>query len=428
MVATQGSPPPLILEVEGFKSIANRQSIAIAPLTVIAGANSSGKSSMMQTLLLLKQTLESSYDPGVLLLSGPNVRFTRTEQLLSAGRTRFCVGVSLRDTPRYRLLFERKVERGIGLVEMTVPSDKREVTLRPGMTHGELLDSLPRWNVELLKQAPNCRLVVESKRCLLDVRMRYHDKDGPSDGIDVWGLSPASFVEELVLDMMHVPGIRGNPSRTYPAAVASGRFPGTFDSYTAGVVQRWQDGPTKEPMKIVSLNESLQQLGLASDVSAAPVDEANTEIFVALDGAGNGHRLSIADVGFGLSQILPVLVALTEARTGQLVFIEQPEIHLHPRAQVALAAVLARAAGRGVRVVVETHSELLILGIQTQVACKAVPRDLVKLHWFERGDDHLTSVHTAELDANGAFGDWPADFDGVLLDAQRKFLDASCPS
>src|SRR5438093_5693482 len=71
------------LVVGGFKSIANEQRIEIRPLTILAGLNSSGKSSIMQPVLLLKQTLEASYDPGPLLLSGPNVKFASADQLLS---------------------------------------------------------------------------------------------------------------------------------------------------------------------------------------------------------------------------------------------------------------------------------------------------------------------------------------------------------
>src|SRR5262249_32573019 len=70
------------ITVAGFKSIGREQSIDIRPLTLLAGANSSGKSSIMQPLLLLKQTLEAPYDPGALKLDGPNVWFTNFEQLL----------------------------------------------------------------------------------------------------------------------------------------------------------------------------------------------------------------------------------------------------------------------------------------------------------------------------------------------------------
>src|SRR5438034_5164415 len=80
-----GSEPAAIAEIQvaGFKSISQEQSIEIKPLTILAGANSSGKSSMMQPLLLLKQTLEAPYDPGPLLLNGPNVRFNSAEQMFS---------------------------------------------------------------------------------------------------------------------------------------------------------------------------------------------------------------------------------------------------------------------------------------------------------------------------------------------------------
>src|SRR5258708_447351 len=70
------------LSVAGFKSIVDEQTIEIRSLTLLAGANSSGKSSMMQPLLLLKQTLEAPYDPGPLLLNGPNVKFTSVGQFL----------------------------------------------------------------------------------------------------------------------------------------------------------------------------------------------------------------------------------------------------------------------------------------------------------------------------------------------------------
>src|SRR5436309_13865438 len=90
------------ITVSGYKSISQEQSIEVRPLTILAGANSSGKSSIMQPLLLLKQTLEASYDPGALRLDGPNVRFTSAEQFLShVGRGKhtdvFSVGIEAGD-------------------------------------------------------------------------------------------------------------------------------------------------------------------------------------------------------------------------------------------------------------------------------------------------------------------------------------------
>src|SRR5208282_2124086 len=95
------------VSVRGYKSIAHRQSIDIRPLTILAGANSSGKSSIVQPLLLLKQTLEASYDPGALLLDGPNVRFTSGDQFLSRIGKGKCqdtldIGMSFGSTQKFR--------------------------------------------------------------------------------------------------------------------------------------------------------------------------------------------------------------------------------------------------------------------------------------------------------------------------------------
>ena len=106
--------------------------------------------------------------------------------------------------------------------------------------------------------------------------------------------------------------------------------------------------------------------------------------------------------------------------------LEQPEIHLHPRAQTILAEIIADAAKRGVRVVVETHSDLLILGVQTLVAEGKLSPDIVKLHWFSRNEKGATSITSADLDETGAFGeDWPEDFADVRLQAQQRYLDAA---
>jgi predicted ATPase len=125
-----------------------------------------------------------------------------------------------------------------------------------------------------------------------------------------------------------------------------------------------------------------------------------------------------------VSHVLPVLVALRAAEPGQLVYIQQPERDLHPGAQTALAGVLAEAAGRGVRVVAETHSRHLLLGVQTLVAEGTLSPDAVKLHWFARDGRGETAVHSADLDKAGAYGDWPEDLATAYLQAEERYLDA----
>ena len=202
-------------------------------------------------------------------------------------------------------------------------------------------------------------------------------------------------------------------------------FPGIFEPYVANIVYDWQKN---EPDRLRMLAEGLQQLGLTWKVQAKQLDATGIELKVGRlprqRRGGAQDLVNIADVGFGVCQVLPVLVALLAAQPGQMVYLEQPESHLHPRAQVALAGLLADAAQRGVRVVVETHSALLLLTVQSLVAEGSLPPSNVSLNWFRRRDDGTADITTAELDGQGAYGDWPEDFGETLLASQERYLDA----
>ncbi len=122
------------IAVEGFKSISKKQSIDIAPLTILAGANSSGKSSIMQPLLMLKQTLESTFDPGPLWIGGPNVKFTSADQFLSKNgsqTTNLTIGIAAGDE-EFSITFQ-KDSTGIQIVRQRTGKKGGSVTLRPNM-------------------------------------------------------------------------------------------------------------------------------------------------------------------------------------------------------------------------------------------------------------------------------------------------------
>jgi hypothetical protein len=226
--------------------------------------------------------------------------------------------------------------------------------------------------------------------------------------------------------MIHLPGWRDNPERTWPVAGVGSSYPGTFEKYTASVISLWQ---AEHEEALTELNADLKALSLASGILAVRVNDVQIELYVGrlphVPPTRPQDRVNIADVGIGVSQTLPLLVALHVARPGQVVYIEQPETHLHPRAQVALAKVLASAIKRGVLLVVETHSSTLLLGVQTLVAEGKLEPDKVKLHWFQREKDGQTVVRSGDLDEAGAFGAWPEDFDDVALQTQAQYLDAA---
>ncbi len=433
--------------VGGFKSIAEEQNIEIRPLTILAGANSSGKSSIMQPLLLLKQTLDATYDPGSLLLNGPNVQFTQIDQMLSQrintkASDRFRVGLDIGSEVSVGTTFVRSKNIGKGFdVEETVYGfDTEKYRLYVGMTKKELQNIFVRINnfraekdiKPDLVTLPNVNISLSDinlsrNRCFFTfaVKLQLNSVEIPSANFP---LPNESLLEEHIRQVIHLPGLRGNPERTYPVTAVGNEFPGTFERYVASVIGQWQTERNSKELERMIVD--LGRLGLTRSVIAEPINDAQVELLVIPYGYtgdidGTEDLISIADVGLGVSQTLPVIVALYAAEPEQLIYLEQPEIHLHPRAQSAMAEVLADAALQGKRLVVETHSSLLLLGIQTLVAEGKLPPELVKLHWFTSQEDGSTKITSADLDETGAFGDWPEDFATVTLESEDRYLDAA---
>ena len=410
------------IAVKGFKSIAEECAIDIRPLTILAGANSSGKSSIMQPLLLLKQTLEAPYDPGPLLIDGPNVQFTETAQFMStlsnkkaADRFRIRIEVWVSDFSYTVGITFRKEQSGIGIVEMT-----RESTEASQPASLEYFTLYPKMSSEEIRSLGIYGPIgedfdeVKRSRCFLGLGSQ-----------DINGFYSVTYkLASNIADIIHLSRLRGNPERAYKLAYPHPWYPGTFEKYAANLIHEWQE--TKDEC-LKMLTDALHILGLTGKVSAKRIGDISIQLQAGRllhDRIGETDMVSIADMGFGVSQILPVLVAVIAAEPGRLVYIEQPELHLHPRAQVALAQVLADAAKRGVRVVVETHSSLLLLGVQTLVAEGDLSPELVKLHWFTRREDGVTEVSSVDLDEAGTYGDWPEDFADVDLTTQSRYLDA----
>ncbi|MCY2963477.1 MAG: AAA family ATPase [Planctomycetota bacterium] len=430
------SPLPRLLAigVTGFKSICANANIPLRPITLLAGANSSGKSSFFQPLLLLKQTLESRQEPAGLLLSGPYITFSQVDQLFwnscaSGMAPQFKLDLNVEEFEPISLTYERgdstsprlKARWGrVDLIEGTYPL---QADIREAYPHA--FDSFEKANGT---QIPWLQTVTFERSVPRVVVSPKTDDPNDADGYDV---TPKSILRacSVIESVIHVAGLRRPPQREYPstAAVSGKRFPGPFEAYTASLLKSWQSDPSRG--KLVNVEKDLLALGLTSRIETQPIDDVSVELRVGrtlISSRGKGPDLvNIADVGLGVSQVLPVLVALHVAAPNQIVILEQPEIHLHPRAQLALAGALVAAAKRGVLVVVETHSSHLLLAIQTAVARCEIDPSKVSLNWFRRDDSGATTVATAELQSDGSYGDWPEDFGDVTLDAEREYLDAT---
>lgn len=422
MTQQQSAPPGINrITVRGFKSIVDEQSIEIKPLTILAGANSSGKSSIMQPLLLMKQTLESPYSPKIFNLNGPNVKYSNFEQFISkdlSGASFSALQIAIKEKGtevQFNYAFDS--DKKFAVTSMTLRDGKNKAVLSPSQKDmSTLISFFP--SMEQDQQNSNSLSV---KPELFYFVIKLYGKD-----YDVKLSCPVLHkMNKQIKNLIHLPGVRGTSERTHNRADVDSGFPGVFNNYFPSVLVKWWE---ESPKKLEALNQLLERLKLTSIVEPRVIDDASLEIMVgrglkAFD--GNAKALvNIADVGVGVSQCLPILVALLTAQPDHLVYIEEPELHLHPKAQWELASIMAEAVNRGVRLVIETHSSIIVRGIQTLVARGDLALENVALHWFSLDEGGKTTVSSAELDENGAYGDWPEDFDDTALMVEEKYFEA----
>lgn len=424
--ALRGSFPSLAaITIEGFKSIKLECRLELGNLNILAGANSAGKSSFLQPLLLLKQTEEATYDPGPLLIDGPNVKFTELAQIFSkpvGGKKQLSIGLFANDGRSLKLSFEIGERKQLQVKENVHTGRNGQIqTLTESLSGDDVkkivkASGFPSDGLFARGHASIGRYRAFLRLQFIDADRRYVFPVGMANG----------FGEDFGRNLIHVPGLRGNPERSYKKTAVGGSFPGTLDTYVASIVAHWQENDHE---KLDTLGRQLQQLGLTWKVTSKKIDDTRVELQVGrLPTAAQGGAkdlVSIADVGFGVSQVLPVLVALLVAEPGQMVYIEQPETHLHPKAQRALAQIFADAVGRNSVVIVETHSLLFVRAVQTLVAQGSVQKDVVKLHWVERDATGQTHVTTRSLDKSGAYGDWPQDFEATEMAGEQAYIEAA---
>jgi predicted ATPase len=177
----------------------------------------------------------------------------------------------------------------------------------------------------------------------------------------------------------------------------------------------------------------LQELELIHSFDLKSLDERETVYLVEVRRTSSSTPVLITDVGFGVSQVLPVLVLLASAERGDTVLLEQPEIHLHPSVQSGLADVIIETAlARGVQVIVESHSEHLLSRLQRRLAERELrhgleldPQDVAV--YFCASVAGESRIEELELDLFGNIANWPPGFFGdpaaevlAMLEAQVK--------
>lgn len=219
-------------------------------------------------------------------------------------------------------------------------------------------------------------------------------------------------LRQLLSNMSYLGPLREAPQRVHLRAktedsqdIAAALFNNTSEQ---AQISRW--------MQRLGIPYSLEVLRLGTGEGAEILGDP---LAISLKDRRSGVAFSPADVGFGVSQVLPILVDIS-ARQNELICIEQPEIHLHPALQSELADLLIESVdptGRANQIIAETHSEHLILRIQRRIREGILDPDLVSILYIDQDDSGGAHAQTLRLDREGDFLDsWPNGFFEERLD------------
>ncbi len=186
--------------------------------------------------------------------------------------------------------------------------------------------------------------------------------------------------------------------------------------------------PDGEPEERISVEEHvarmLRDVGLVSEFSVERAS-ADSELYrVKVQLSRESVAVDLIDVGFGVSQILPLLVLLAYVPEGSTLVLEQPEMHLHPKVQSKLADVfIGVAQARKLQIIFESHSEHMLMRLQRRVAEQKVDPDQVALYFCEN-DGVESSLSQLQLDECGSIANWPKDFFGDALGETAAIVSA----
>jgi len=373
------------VELHNFKS-ARDLSVRLAPLTVLAGLNGSGKSTVLQAIALWKQSLRAGAATQELLLRGPLVRLGRSED------------VRFEDATSDEIAFVARTPNGEIKLSSPTITGRDTLLLR---CDGDVED--------LVAQLESGFQFIQADRIV--PADHYRQASTPDRATGWLGCGGEYAVDYLLQNE----AMKVSPAR---------RFPREHPALSADLLK--QVAPTDSLLDQTA--GWLQHLspGVRARAVALELADATSLRFsytgTTVDSGGREHRPS--NVGFGLTYCLPVIVACLAAPTGALLMLENPEAHLHPRGQSALGQLLARCAADGVQIIVETHSDHLINGVRVAAKRAEIANDVVAVHFFSRDiESGASSITSPVLHANGRFSDWPDGFFDEWSKALDELLD-----
>lgn len=426
------------IRMKNFKSWADSGEVKLAPLTGFFGANSSGKSSLLQMLLLLKQTIGSEE---VLFFGDEN-------SLVNLGSFNEVIHRHNRDA-QLELEFGGKL-REPQLVNLSLEQGRLDKTAVDGFTFNTALS------------AGNSEPILQSFRyaSLSSLWEMKWQGDGYRAG--------NQFLNGVNLGDAHVETCYGVPWwRNMPRIDWDWRFLRQFSSvfetffselyYLASTrveprrQTRWEgehpidvgkrgsdviSALLSARVKHLGRNEKrisvwLQEMKLAHAFSLENQGDDGKDYEIHIRKNAESPAVTLVDMGYGLSQFLPVLVLCYYVPEGSTLILEQPGIHLHPRVQSQLADLLIEVVTeRNLQVIVESHSEHLLVRLQRRIAEGEIEGDKIGLYFCSNDEaEGVSTLEPLDVDRVGNIRNWPENFFGdvmgdmfAITDAQAKEL------
>jgi predicted ATPase len=346
--------------------------LPLGPLTLLAGSNASGKSSVLQALVLLHQTMREHEWSKRLMLNGAAIRLGTVADVV--------------DKVHGRRTFEIDLVDGDSSCHWTFAGDRNEMSMA----------------VERVAVGGAATERPESLRYLLppeveDAAMSLADRLRRLTYITAERVGPREVY--ILEDRQAAPGV--GPIGEHAVSVLHW---GRDERVLAELVL-----PAAPPTRLRQVEERMRTLfpGCALEIVQVPQANAVT-LGLRTSDATDFHRP--VHVGFGLTQILPIVIAALSATKEDILLIENPEVHLHPAGQAFVGQFLADVARAGVQVIVETHSDHVLSGIRRSVKAGRLAAEQIAIHFFRPRSTEAAQVLSPILDNSGNIDAWPEGF------------------
>ena len=388
------------LRAQNFKSWQDTGTLQFAPLTGLFGANSSGKTSILQVLLMLKQTVErpakDSSDWNELLYFGDQrslVNLSSFDAVIRGHRQDLGLGISV----SWNLLEQTNI--GGSLTDFLSFS----TTIKKSGLYGFRYITNER-DFELGEWTPQGHLFKSA-----GVRpFRFYGVIKPTELEELF-LPLQNAFENLFSQVRHLGPLREYPQHCY---TWEGDHPKSIGQYGERTISALLSGRIRRLSIDEQILNWLQQLELINSYDLHPVSDTGRDYEFLVKKYKGGPEVRLTDIGFGVSQVLPVLILCYYAPEGSMLILEQPEAHLHPKVQSDLADVLIDVVkNRNIQIILESHSEHLLLRLMRRIAEEQISADDTALYSCQINDG-TSEIERLNMDEYGNIRNWPQDFFG----------------